>query len=125
MRASQPDIMAYRAWMEEHTPVHPSETQYLSSDNEDDLISAAAAPSPTPIPPKVIAPPIDADGVDLKQLIFLLHFTMILLLLAFSMLPDLFSKILLLCVVVGCTGTFFWKHIPFPHGVLDGKQKDA
>ena len=117
------DIGAYRSWMEDEQVLHESETHFLSSDHEDDLVCPSLGPPST----KTIEPPsAPSNTYEIRQLVFLLYITMVILLLAFSMLPGLLSKVFLLCIVVACTGSIAWRDIPQrPHASVACLEKDT
>jgi hypothetical protein len=119
--AAQDDIYAYRAWMDENAPVHPSETEFLRGDHDQDLIN----PSSPKHRPQPTIPNNTSDRIDLKQIVFLLYVTMVLLLLAFSMLPGFLSKLLLLVVVVASMGSILLKEFPLNYGIVKASKKDA
>lgn len=119
--ANQAEVTTYRAWMEDNVPVHPSELRFLGSDHEGDLIClSSSAPRP-----RNTATNDNTNNADVRQLVFLLCVTMILLWLVFSMLPGFPPKLLLLCIVVGCMGSIVWKDFLRQHGSIAGSKKDA
>jgi hypothetical protein len=117
--ASPEDIDAYRIWMNENTPIHPSETRFLSVDHDRDLIN----PSSSKSLPEPSSTSDALEHVDIRQVVFLLYVTMVLLLLAFSMLPGFLSKSFLLVIVVACMSSITLKESSRNHGRITGSNK--
>ena len=123
--AAASDIVAYRSWLDEHHPLASNETDFVSSDHEGDLICPSAPSSSKKTPATKDHINHEVDHHNLKQVIVLLYVTMVLLLLAFSMLPGFFSKLILLLVVVGCMSSLVWRDLPIGHSQSIARSKKA
>lgn len=94
-------VAAYRAWMQEHTPIHEIETKFLL--RERDLIMPAAAPESRPSIPTPTSNAAASTTVPVAWLSALLLAFFPLLL--FASIPTLATRLAVSAVVILATGT--------------------